>query len=176
LARSQNVFKYDVPLISAETEKSAKVIRAANIESDQSNRHDLYKTQRYNREPPMSYLTTTSAFVSAVTLLFMAARLQAAPIDTAPLYIACAERMPDIQQNRRTCVVGIVREGGELDVLVSTRDIPAGHKLSVFSSSVLQRGITRLAELAALTDQIVVVGGFLDNGGLYSAKLLSGVR
>ena len=84
--------------------------------------------------------------------------------------------MPNVQEDRRMCVLGIVREGGQLDVLVSTRDIPAGPKLSVYSSSVVQPGRTRLAELAELIGQIVVVGGFLDGPAVYSAKLLSGIR
>jgi hypothetical protein len=124
----------------------------------------------------MNSPATCSFFIGVLALVSVSAQLRAEQFDLTAFSKVCADRMPNVQEDRRTCVVGIVQEGGELDVLITTHDLLAGRKLSVFSSSVVQRAVTRLAELADRTGQIVVVGGFLDGTALYSATTDSSRR
>jgi hypothetical protein len=122
------------------------------------------------------YVNALAAFaVFALALLDPSTQGEAQPSAATPFAQACRDRLPNIQPDRRVCLVGIVRGDREVDVLASSTEDLIGQRVAVYSSSVVQRGLTPLAELSALTERIVVVGGFVDGHAIYSAKLLSGV-
>ena len=112
--------------------------------------------------------------VLMVTLLCLSTQVRAQAV--SPFQDACRERLPQVQADRRVCIVGIVRDGNNVDVLVSTRDDLVGRRVAVYASSVVQSARFPLAEMSGLNERIVVIGGFIDGSALYSAKVLSGGR
>jgi hypothetical protein len=71
----------------------------------------------------MNSLATFAFSITVLALVSVSAQLRSEPFDLTAFSKVCAERMPNVQEDRRTCVVGIVQEGGELDVLISTHDL-----------------------------------------------------
>jgi superfamily I DNA/RNA helicase len=113
-------------------------------------------------------------FLFGIAFLLLASAAKAQTPSASAFAKACQERLQDVQEDRRICVVGMVRAEKTIEVVFSTRDDFVGKKLFVYSSRVVERGLTPLKELSNLKDKIVVIGGFNDGSGIYSARLLSG--
>jgi hypothetical protein len=62
------------------------------------------------------------AYAVTLALVCLCAQVRAETADATLFSRACIERIPNVQQDRRTCVVGIAHDGNNVDVLVSTRD------------------------------------------------------
>jgi hypothetical protein len=107
-----------------------------------------------------------------IGFLCLSTQIEAQPASSDLFLTACRDRMPNIQEDRRVCIVGIVHDGKDVDVLLSTRADLAGRRLAVYGSSVVQPGLASLKEISNLIERIVVLGGFVDGSAIYSAKLL----
>jgi hypothetical protein len=90
-----------------------------------------------------------------------------------PFAKACADRLKNIQDDRRVCVVAEVLDEKTLRVVAATQASKVGKNISATAIPPQGgQGPTPLKELSQLKGRLIVVGGF-DNGDmLFSAKVL----
>lgn len=83
-----------------------------------------------------------------------------------------ADLPQDVQNARKVCVVGVVRDATKIDVFMSNESEVIFKTVEVFRTKITQNAMEPIEGLERLKGQVVAVGGSGNGPAIFSARIL----
>ncbi len=85
---------------------------------------------------------------------------------------SAADLPQEVQNDRKLCVVGVVRDGTKIDVFMSNKSEVIFKTVEVFRTKITDGAMEPIEGLERLKGQVVAVGGFDSSPAIFSARIL----